>query len=65
MSLGRLILTAFSRNWLRSFFTFAAIVAAFCLFGALETIRYQREGPSSERAIVLVQPDGAAPLPGA
>jgi len=63
MTFGRLIFMAFSRNWLRSFFTFVAIVAAFCLFGALETIRYEREGPSTDQDLIIVQPDGMGTLP--
>lgn len=63
MTFGRLILIALGRNWLRSLFTFAAIVAAFCLFGALETLRYEQDGPPTDLDVVIVQPDGSNGLP--
>ncbi len=63
MTFGRLIFIALGRNGLRSLFTFAAIVAAFCLFGALETIQHEREGPTTDLDVVIVQPDGSSGLP--
>jgi putative ABC transport system permease protein len=63
MKFARLILAAFTRNPLRSFFTFAAVAAAFCLFGVLETVRYQRDTPSADEDLIVVQPDGATSLP--
>ncbi len=63
MSLGGFIVAGLGRNWVRSLFTFLAITAAFCLFGALETIRYERESPTVDRDIMIVQPDGSDGLP--
>jgi putative ABC transport system permease protein len=63
MSFGTLVLTGFTRNPLRFLFTFAAIVAAFCLFGVLETMRYQRDAPIEDEALIVVQPDGPGGFP--
>jgi hypothetical protein len=63
MTFSRLVFTAFSRNRLRSLFTFAAVAAAFCLFGALEAIRYQRSVPGDDEDLVVVQPDGMGGMP--
>lgn len=63
MSFGALVLTGFTRNPLRFFFTFAAVVAAFCLFGVLETLRYQRDTPLEDEGIIVVQPDGPGGFP--
>ncbi|MGH8220992.1 MAG: ABC transporter permease [Steroidobacteraceae bacterium] len=63
MTLGGLIVAGLSRNWLRSSFTLAAIVAAFCLFGALQTINFERYGPTVDQDVVVVQPDGSDGLP--
>jgi putative ABC transport system permease protein len=63
MSFGTLILTGFTRNPLRFLFTFAAIAAAFCLFGVLETLRYQRDTPLVDEDLIVVQPDGPGGFP--
>jgi putative ABC transport system permease protein len=63
MSFGTLVLTGFTRNPLRFVFTFAAVVAAFCLFGVLETLRYQRDTPLEDEALIVVQPDGPGGFP--
>jgi hypothetical protein len=63
MAFARLILLALTRNWVRSALTFASIVATFCLFGALETIRYEAAGPADDNDIIVVQPDGPGGLP--
>lgn len=63
MTLGGLIVAGLSRNWLRSSFTLAAIVAAFGLFGALQTINFERSGPTVDQDVVIVQPDGSDGLP--
>lgn len=63
MSFGTLVFTAFTRNPLRFLFTFAAIVAAFCLFGVLETQRYERATPVQDEDLIVVQPDGSGGFP--
>jgi putative ABC transport system permease protein len=63
MSFGTLVLTGFTRNPLRFLFTFAAIAAAFCLFGVLETLRYQRDTPITDENLIVVQPDGIGGFP--
>ncbi len=63
MSFGTLVLTGFTRNPLRFLFTFAAVVAAFCLFGVLETLRYQRDTPLEDESVIVVQPDGPGGFP--
>lgn len=63
MSFGTLVLTGFTRNPLRFLFTFAAIAAAFCLFGVLETLRYQRDTPLVDESLIVVQGDGPGGFP--
>src|SRR5512139_911557 len=63
MSFGTLVLTGFARNPLRFLFTFAAVVAAFCLFGVLETLRYHRDTPLEDESVIVVQPDGPGGFP--
>jgi putative ABC transport system permease protein len=63
MSFGTLVLTGFTRNPLRFLFTFAAVAAAFCLFGVLETLRYQRDTPIVDEDLIVVQPDGIGGFP--
>lgn len=63
MTLGGLIVVGLSRNWLRSLFTLAAVVAAFCLFGALQTIKFERNAPAVDQDVVEVLPDGSDGLP--
>jgi putative ABC transport system permease protein len=63
MTFGTLVCTAFTRNPLRSAFTFAAIAAAFCLFGALETNLYQRDTPPADGDTIVVQIDGNTQFP--
>jgi len=63
MTFGTLVLTAFTRNPLRSLFTFVAIAAAFCLFGALETLLYQRSLPPADADVIIVQLDCNTMLP--
>jgi putative ABC transport system permease protein len=63
MTFGTLVFTAVSRNPLRSAFTFAAIAAAFCLFGALETQLYQRAAPPGDGDTIVVQVDGNTAFP--
>src|SRR5262245_11762490 len=63
MSLASLVWISFARNWLRTAFVLAAVIAAFGLFGALETNRYQRELPPADADVVVVSPDGPGVLP--
>jgi putative ABC transport system permease protein len=63
MSFGTLVFTAFTRNPLRFLFTFAAVAAAFCLFGVLETLRYERETPVQDEELIVVQSEGTGGFP--
>jgi len=63
MSLASLVWISFTRNWLRTCFVLVAVIAAFGLFGALETIRYQRDVPPADADVVIVSPDGTGALP--
>src|SRR5262245_15832308 len=63
MTFGTLVFTAFTRNPLRSVFTFAAIASAFCLYGALETNLYERGVPAADADTIVVQMDGSTMLP--
>lgn len=63
MSFGTLIFAGLKRNPLRLLFTFAAITAAFCLFGVLETLRYDRDTPLEDERVIVVQGDGPGGFP--
>jgi putative ABC transport system permease protein len=64
MAFGTLVLTALTRNPLRFLFTFAAVAAAFCLFGVLETLRYEREAPPDEgEELIIVQAENPGGFP--
>jgi putative ABC transport system permease protein len=63
MSLASLVWISFTRNWLRTCFVVVAVIAAFGLFGALETIRFQRDAPPVDGDIVIVASDGMGALP--
>lgn len=63
MSLASLVWISFTRNWLRTCFVLLAVIAAFGLFGALETIRFQRDAPPADADVVIVSPDGPGALP--
>lgn len=63
MTLASLVWASFTRNWLRSSFVLVAVIAAFSLFGALETLRFQREAPPADGNIINVSSDGMGGLP--
>lgn len=63
MSFGTLIFAGLTRNPLRYLFTFAAIAAAFCLFGVLETLRYQRDTPLEDERVIAIQGDAPGGFP--
>jgi len=58
MNLASLVWISFARNWPRTVFVLIAVIAAFGLFGALETIRYQRDAPPIDGDIVIVTGEG-------
>lgn len=63
MSLASLVWISFARNWLRTSFVLIAVIAAFGLFGALETIRFQGDTPAADDDTIIVASDTVGGLP--
>jgi putative ABC transport system permease protein len=64
VTVGTLLWCSLARNWPRTLFVLAAVLAAFTLFGTLETIRYERDTPPEDADVISVQSDsGTVGLP--